>query len=87
MTKLISKEQFQERLESKRENLLEQKRKSIEEETSIILRKINMENLSEEDQLKIREAAKNIAEQKNYDEDYKLKILNNIQKNAEENHF
>jgi hypothetical protein len=87
MTKLISKEQFQERLESKRENLLEQKRKSIEEEISIILRKINMEKLSEEDQLKIRESAKNIAEQKNYDEDYKLKILNNIQKNAEENHF
>ena len=49
MTKLISKEQFQERLESKRENLLEQKRKSIEEEISIILRKINMEKLSEED--------------------------------------
>lgn len=87
MTKLISKEQFQERLENKRESLLEQKRKSIEEEISIILRRIDMEKLSEEDQLKIRESAKNIAEQKDYNEDYKLKILNNIQKSAEENHF
>lgn len=46
-----------------------------------------MSKLSNEEQAMIRKSAKNIAEKKNYHENYKLKILDNIQKNSEEQHF
>lgn len=38
MTKLISKEQFQERLDSKHESLIAQRTKRVEEEISLILK-------------------------------------------------
>lgn len=87
MSKLITKEQFQEKLNQKRESLLEQKRQKIEKEVLLILSWIDMSKLSNEEQAMIRKSAKNIAEKKDYHENYKLKILDNIQKNSEEQHF
>ena len=82
-----AQEQFREKLESKRNNLLEQKNIKIENEIAMILRWLDITKLPEEDQLKLKTSAKYIAENKNYPEDYKLRILDNIQKNALENHF
>lgn len=87
MTLILSKEQFQEKIESKRKNLLEQRTQRIADEIALILKWIDMDKLSEEEQLKIQESAKFLAEKKSYIEDYKLMVLENIKNSSEENHY
>lgn len=76
-SKILTKEQFQEKFEIKREKLLEQKKESIEKEIAIILQWIDVKILTDED----KQLAKSLAEKKHYSEDDKLAILENI-KNA-----
>lgn len=87
MVIILSKEQFKEKLENKRKKLLEQRAKRIAEEIVLILKWIDMNEYSKEDQLNFQESARHIAEKKSYTEDYNLTILENIKNSSEENHY
>ena len=71
----------------KRDNLLEQKRKKIDNEISNILKWIDFENLCIEQQENHIDIARSDAESKSYSEDIKLSILKNIWNSAYENHY
>ena len=87
MAIILSKEQFNEKLEDKRKKLLEQRAKRITEEIVLILKWIDMKEYSKEDQLNFQESARRIAEKKSYAEDYNLTVLENIKKSSEENNY
>ena len=87
MTTLLTQEQFWKRMVNKRDSLLDQKTKKIDEEISMILKWIDFEKLSLEQQSVLVDIARSEAESKTYLEDLMLTILKNIWNNADENHY
>ena len=72
---------------NKRDSLLEQKTKKIDEAISMILKWIDFEKLSLEQQSVLVDIARSEWESKTYLEDFKLKILKDIWNSADENHY
>lgn len=81
MNNAITRENLQEKLENKHQNLLSQKQNEINKEIELILSWVNFSELSDSQKITLSESAKLIAENKHYPIDDKLILLENLEKN------